>query len=106
LAAATSAASSAATPVRLDDRSTLDDRPVYLTGSQALVRLVIEQARQDEASERHLEPPILNALGRHGKIELGPWMRPVFRVLARGKVLRGRAIDPLGETRSAGGSGG
>ncbi len=36
--------------VHLEDRYTVSDRTVYLTGSQALVRLLIEQARRDRAA--------------------------------------------------------
>lgn len=45
-----------------------------------------------------LHPPALKALGRRGKIAFGPWMRPVLRVLARGRVLRGAPLDPFGRT--------
>ncbi|MGE3289315.1 MAG: indolepyruvate ferredoxin oxidoreductase family protein, partial [Pseudonocardia sp.] len=43
-----------------------------------------------------LHPPILKALGREEKIAFGPWMRPVLRGLAKGKVLRGTGLDPFG----------
>ncbi|MCE3551881.1 indolepyruvate ferredoxin oxidoreductase family protein [Pseudonocardia sp. RS11V-5] len=45
-----------------------------------------------------LHPPVLKALGRRRKIALGPWMRPVLRTLARGKVVRGTPLDPFGRT--------
>jgi indolepyruvate ferredoxin oxidoreductase len=45
-----------------------------------------------------LHPPILKALGRHKKIALGPWMRPILRALAHGKAVRGTPFDPFGRT--------
>ncbi len=45
-----------------------------------------------------LHPPVLRSLGRDRKIAFGPWMRPVLRALARGKVLRGTPLDPFGRT--------
>ena len=45
-----------------------------------------------------LHPPLLRAAGRGRKIALGPAWRPVLRLLARGKVLRGTALDPFGHT--------
>jgi indolepyruvate ferredoxin oxidoreductase len=49
----------------------------------------------------HLAPPILarrGADGRPRKAEFGGWMMPVFRVLARLKILRGTPLDPFGRT--------
>ena len=43
-----------------------------------------------------LHPPMLRAMGLKRKISLGEWSRPLFRLLARGKVVRGRWIDPFG----------
>ena len=43
-----------------------------------------------------LHPPVLKAAGRQQKIALGPWMRPVLRMLAKGKALRGTPLDPFG----------
>jgi indolepyruvate ferredoxin oxidoreductase len=49
----------------------------------------------------HLAPPLL-ARARHGqppkKIRLGAWMLPAMRWLARGKALRGTALDVFGRT--------
>ncbi|MQA13342.1 MAG: indolepyruvate ferredoxin oxidoreductase family protein [Pseudonocardiaceae bacterium] len=45
-----------------------------------------------------LHPPLLRAMGRDRKIALGPAWRPVLRLLARGKALRGGALDPFGRT--------
>ncbi|MBE8476470.1 MULTISPECIES: indolepyruvate ferredoxin oxidoreductase family protein [Streptomyces] len=43
-----------------------------------------------------LHPPILKAMGREKKIAFGPWMRPVLRMLAKGRVLRDTPFDPFG----------
>ena len=48
----------------------------------------------------HLAPPMLNggkdASGRPLKIRFGSWMLPMFKLLARAKVLRGSRLDPFG----------
>ena len=47
----------------------------------------------------HLAPPLLSRKGPDGrprKRTFGPWMGRVFRLLARGKVLRGTPFDPFG----------
>jgi indolepyruvate ferredoxin oxidoreductase len=46
-----------------------------------------------------LHPPVLRTLGLRRKIRLGPWSRPVFRLLGAMKVLRGTPFDPFGRTR-------
>ena len=50
----------------------------------------------------HMAPPILAkrdpATGHLRKRKFGSWMLPVFRLLARGKFLRGTALDPFGRT--------
>ncbi|MCL7463741.1 indolepyruvate ferredoxin oxidoreductase family protein [Phaeovulum sp. NW3] len=49
----------------------------------------------------HLAPPMLGGTGPDGrpkKREFGPWMVPVFRLLARMKGLRGTAFDPFGRS--------
>ncbi|MEU5761252.1 indolepyruvate ferredoxin oxidoreductase family protein [Nocardia sp. NPDC047648] len=46
-----------------------------------------------------LHPPLLRALGMRGKIELGPWFHPVFRLLAAMRRVRGTRLDPFGYAR-------
>ncbi|MGQ0651570.1 MAG: indolepyruvate ferredoxin oxidoreductase family protein [Betaproteobacteria bacterium] len=50
----------------------------------------------------HLAPPLLArvdpATGEPRKMRFGPWMAPVFKVLARLKGLRGTALDVFGYT--------
>jgi len=49
----------------------------------------------------HLAPPILGGKGPDGhpkKRAFGPWIVPVFRLLARMKGLRGTAFDPFGRS--------
>lgn len=57
----------------------------------------------DQATVKfHLAPPIMNrgrdARGRPLKREFGPWMIPLFRVLARLRRLRGTRLDLFGLT--------
>ncbi|MGI9295278.1 MAG: indolepyruvate ferredoxin oxidoreductase family protein, partial [Pseudomonadales bacterium] len=48
----------------------------------------------------NMAPPLLarkkDHLGRPKKITLGPWMLPLFKLLAKGKVIRGKRFDPFG----------
>jgi indolepyruvate ferredoxin oxidoreductase len=52
--------------------------------------------------EFHLAPPLLarknKVTGEPRKMTFGPWMLPVFRLLAKFKFLRGTAFDPFGYT--------
>jgi indolepyruvate ferredoxin oxidoreductase len=54
----------------------------------------------DVRLEFHLAPPLLarrdKTTGLPRKITLGPWVLPVFRLLASMKFLRGTALDPFG----------
>ncbi len=49
-----------------------------------------------------LAPPMLSGIdpntGRPRKRRFGPWVFPLFRLLARGKSLRGTVLDPFGHT--------
>ncbi len=42
-----------------------------------------------------LHPPLLRALGLDRKLAFGSWSRPFFRMLAKGKRLRGTIFDPF-----------
>ena len=63
-------------------------------------------AAQFEGSARlrvHLAPPLLawrrdEKTGRPAKIAFGAWIFPLFRLLAKGKRLRGTWLDPFGHT--------
>jgi len=46
-----------------------------------------------------LHPPLLRALGLRRKLALGRWFVPAFRLLRRGRVLRGTPLDPFGRTQ-------
>jgi indolepyruvate ferredoxin oxidoreductase len=46
-----------------------------------------------------LHPPVFRAMGMDRKITLGPWSDPMFRVLAKGRRLRGTKLDPFGVAR-------
>jgi indolepyruvate ferredoxin oxidoreductase len=52
--------------------------------------------------EFHLAPPLLarrdKTSGLPRKMSLGPWMLPLFRLLAKFKGLRGTPFDPFGRT--------
>jgi indolepyruvate ferredoxin oxidoreductase len=59
-----------------------------------------EQFEARRKLEFHLAPPLLarrdKATGEPRKIRFGAWMLPVFRLLAKGKGLRGTAFDIFG----------
>jgi indolepyruvate ferredoxin oxidoreductase len=60
------------------------------------------QFEGDYRLEFHLAPPLFskrNAKGELIKQSFGPWMMPVFGLLARFKWLRQTSIDPFGKTQ-------
>jgi len=46
----------------------------------------------------HLHPPLLRAWGLDRKLRFGPWFRPVLRIMAGCRFLRGTLFDPFGHT--------
>ncbi|WP_028996262.1 indolepyruvate ferredoxin oxidoreductase family protein [Azohydromonas australica] len=64
-------------------------------------RRLRQQFEGDFKLQFHMAPPLL-ARERDGrppcKWTLGPWLLPLLRVLAHGKVLRGTVLDPFGAT--------
>jgi indolepyruvate ferredoxin oxidoreductase len=58
---------------------------------------------EDLRLEFYMAPPAL-VKPKHGratapkKVRFGPWLLPVLKLLARGKVLRGTPLDPFGRT--------
>jgi indolepyruvate ferredoxin oxidoreductase len=73
-----------------------------LYSSPAFDKALSEQFDGHRKLEFHLAPPLLarrdKATGEPRKMRFGPWMRPVFRLLAKGKRLRGTAFDVFGYT--------
>jgi indolepyruvate ferredoxin oxidoreductase len=71
-----------------------------LFSSPAFDKALAEQFEGHRKLEFHLAPPLLarhdKATGEPRKMRFGPWMRPLFRLLARGKRLRGTAFDIFG----------
>ena len=58
------------------------------------------QFEGDFRLEFHMAPPLLSQPGPNGeparKLAFGAWMLPALRVLAKGRRLRGTALDPFG----------
>lgn len=48
----------------------------------------------------NLHPPAARRFGREGKIRLGPWFTPAFRMLRMGRRLRGTRLDPFAMQRT------
>ncbi|MCE7904044.1 MAG: indolepyruvate ferredoxin oxidoreductase family protein, partial [Gammaproteobacteria bacterium PRO9] len=63
---------------------------------------IAAQFEGDYRLVHYLAPPLFarrNSRGELIKRPFGPWIRPVFRVLARLKFLRGTPLDPFGHTK-------
>jgi indolepyruvate ferredoxin oxidoreductase len=68
----------------------------------------LNQVRSEIAGDNlrflvHLAPPLLaridRATGEPRKLTFGPWIFPLFKLLAKFKLLRGSAFDPFGYSR-------
>ena len=71
-----------------------------LYASPAFEKALGEQFESRRKLEFHLAPPLLarrdKETGEPRKMRFGAWMLPVFRLLAKGKGLRGGAFDIFG----------
>jgi len=71
-----------------------------LYASPAFAAALGEQFESRRKLEFHLAPPLLarrdKETGEPRKMRFGAWMLPVFRLLAKGKRLRGTAFDVFG----------
>ncbi len=87
---------SAATDISLDDKYSRDRGRVFLGGTQALVRF--EPGVNEDLAATTIwgtqQVPFLP--GAPLKREMGSWLLPVFRLLARFRFLRGTVFDPFG----------
>ena len=70
--------------------------------SEEFRRALAEQFEGTFRVRIHLAPPLMSRVdpgsGRPRKRTFGPWIFPLLRLLARGKVLRGTRWDPFGYT--------
>ncbi|KAB2919526.1 MAG: indolepyruvate ferredoxin oxidoreductase family protein [Hyphomicrobiaceae bacterium] len=71
-----------------------------LFADPAFEKALSDQFEARAKLEFHLAPPLLarrdKTTGEPRKMRFGPWMLPVFRVLAKGKALRGSMWDIFG----------
>jgi indolepyruvate ferredoxin oxidoreductase len=74
-----------------------------LFADPAFEKALSEQFEAHGRLQFHLAPPLLarrdKRTGEPRKMTFGPWMLPVFRLLAKGRRLRGTAWDPFGYTK-------
>ncbi|MFO1106172.1 MAG: indolepyruvate ferredoxin oxidoreductase family protein [Amaricoccus sp.] len=76
-----------------------DEYEVARLQSETLDAAVAERFTDVRRVRFHLAPPFLpgkDGAGRPRKRSFGPWIRPVFRLLARMRGLRGTPFDPFG----------
>lgn len=62
----------------------------------AVAAAVVDEFGEGARFAYRLHPPILRALGLQHKLVLGPWFRPVYRVLLAARKLRGTKADLFG----------
>jgi indolepyruvate ferredoxin oxidoreductase len=71
--------------------------------SETFSRQLFETISPGVKITHHLAPPLLSrrdrTTGKIPKLKFGPWLRPVLRLLARFRFLRGTPIDLFGYTR-------
>ncbi|MEM9851562.1 MAG: DUF6537 domain-containing protein, partial [Pseudomonadota bacterium] len=78
-----------------------DEYEVARLHAQNIERMVAETFDTPGKIEFHLAPPMLpgkDAQRRPKKRRFGPWVLPLFKLMARGKFLRGTWADPFGRT--------
>ncbi|MBZ0127932.1 MAG: indolepyruvate ferredoxin oxidoreductase family protein [Rhodobacteraceae bacterium] len=76
-----------------------DEYEVARLHSETIADLLASEFEGDLRPSFHLAPPFLSGKGGDGrprKREFGPWILPVFRLLARAKGMRGTVLDPFG----------
>lgn len=62
----------------------------------AVAAAVVAEFGEGARFAYRLHPPVLRALGLQRKLVLGPWFRPVYRVLLAARKLRGTKADLFG----------
>ncbi|MGB0498561.1 MAG: indolepyruvate ferredoxin oxidoreductase family protein [Rubricella sp.] len=78
-----------------------DEWEVARLHATTVEKAVSETFEGSRALRFHLAPPILGRKDSNGhpkKTEFGPWVLPLFRLMAKGKVLRGTPFDIFGRT--------
>jgi len=63
-----------------------------------VARLLLDAPSAEGPTTWLLHPPMLRALGMRRKLRLGPWARPLLRMLRAARRLRGTALDLFGKT--------
>jgi indolepyruvate ferredoxin oxidoreductase len=69
-----------------------------LSTAPEVARAVRAEFGPDAKVSYQLHPPVLRAAGMRGKIALGSWFRPAFRLLVAMRRVRGTPFDPFGRS--------